>query len=87
MNTAPAKYTHHQAIMLMGVSPSPSSRIIEEARDANAVPVTTAKDAARLPSDLRSAIQVLDVRLEWRDEAALERVLAPVMRQKFGPDG
>ena len=62
-------------------------RIIEEARHANAVPVTTAKDAARLPSGFGSAIEVLDVRLEWRDEAALERVLAPVMRQRGGLDG
>ncbi|MDP6389558.1 MAG: hypothetical protein QF654_06660 [Alphaproteobacteria bacterium] len=58
-----------------------------ETLHANAIPVTTAKGFARLPSGFRSAIEVLDVQFEWCDEAALERVLAPVMRQRVGLDG
>ena len=37
--------------------------------------VTTAKDAARLRPEERAGIEVLDVRIEWRDRSALDALL------------
>jgi tetraacyldisaccharide 4'-kinase len=52
--------------------------LLDEARKLGAVPVTTPKDAARLPGrDL--AIRVVGVRLRWHDEAALARILEHVL--------
>jgi tetraacyldisaccharide 4'-kinase len=50
--------------------------LIEEARHADAVPVTTEKDAVRLPPALRAGIETLPVAIRWRDEAAADRLLA-----------
>ena len=44
-----------------------------------AVPITTPKDAVRLPPAWRADLQVLGVQLAWADEAALERLLAEVL--------
>ncbi|MBI5164592.1 MAG: tetraacyldisaccharide 4'-kinase [Magnetospirillum sp.] len=41
--------------------------------------VTTAKDAVRLPADLRQRVTVLTVGLQWADEPALDRLLAGVL--------
>ncbi len=41
--------------------------------------VTTAKDAARLQPEARAGIEVLDVRIEWRDRPALDALLARVL--------
>ena len=54
-------------------------RLIKEAQSMNAQLVTTEKDAARLPSDLRSGILSLPVRLEFEDVQALENLLEPVL--------
>ncbi|MGB8275374.1 MAG: tetraacyldisaccharide 4'-kinase, partial [Alphaproteobacteria bacterium] len=53
-----------------------------EAEQREAVAVTTEKDAVRLPEEARAWVKVLTVKLAWRDEAALERLLEPVL-----PDG
>jgi tetraacyldisaccharide 4'-kinase len=50
--------------------------LIEEARRADAIPVTTEKDAVRLPGALQPEIRTLPVALRWRDEAAVDRLLA-----------
>ena len=42
-------------------------------------PLTTAKDAVRLPASLRPQVDVLGVRLMWRDETAVERILDEVI--------
>ncbi len=47
----------------------------ERARALGAVPITTPKDAVRLPPVWRAEVEVLGVHLAWADEAALERLL------------
>ena len=54
-------------------------RLMKEAQSMNAQLVTTEKDAARLPSDLRSGILSLPVRLEFDDANTLETLLEPVL--------
>lgn len=44
-----------------------------------AQPLTTAKDAVRLPASLRPQVDVLGVRLSWRDETAVEQILDEVI--------
>lgn len=51
-------------------------RLLADAARLDALPVTTAKDAVRLPPDLRRPIAVLDVAIAWDDEGALDRWLA-----------
>jgi tetraacyldisaccharide 4'-kinase len=62
-------------------SPAELGALLDEASRLGAVPVTTPKDAVRLPSELRSAVSVVGVRLVWEDrreiEALLDRVLRP----------
>lgn len=50
--------------------------ILDEAYQLGAIPVTTAKDAVRLPPDQRGQVNVLSVDLVWEDEAALRAVLS-----------
>jgi len=54
-------------------------KLIEDAAAAGTVPVTTEKDAVRLPAEAHGIIRTLGVTLEWRDEAALDRLLAPAL--------
>ena len=54
-------------------------RVLAHAAALDAVPVTTPKDAVRLPAAIRSRVQVVGVALAWDDPAALERLLAEVM--------
>jgi tetraacyldisaccharide 4'-kinase len=49
--------------------------LVEEAQRLGAVPVTTAKDAVRLPIEARAMVQVLRVELEFETPAALEALL------------
>ena len=50
-------------------------RLTEQARARNAILVTTPKDAVRLPAAFRATVQVIGVRLAWRDETEIEAVL------------
>ncbi len=50
--------------------------LIDAAMRAGAVPVTTEKDAVRLPPEFRSRIETLPVALRWRDDAAVARLLS-----------
>lgn len=52
--------------------------LVEQAVAENALPVTTAKDAARLTPDARAMVKVLCVALEWYQPEALDQLLAPV---------
>lgn len=49
--------------------------MIGEARAAGAALATTAKDAVRLPRELRDAVEVVTVRVRWEDGRALDRLL------------
>ncbi len=53
-------------------APATLGALLEEAARLGAVPVTTPKDAARLPP---GAVAVVGVRLVWQDAAALEHLL------------
>ena len=54
-------------------------RLQKEAQAMNAQLVTTEKDAARLPADLRSGILSLPVRLEFEDTNNLDALLNPLL--------
>jgi len=54
-------------------------RICERAAELKATPVTTAKDAARLPPEARRMVKSLSITLEWQDPEALEHLLSPVL--------
>ena len=49
--------------------------IVDAARAAGALPVTTAKDAVRLPGDLRAPVMVVEVEVVWREAELLDRIL------------
>ncbi len=51
----------------------------ERAAASGAIPVTTAKDAVRLPAAARAMVTTLHVGLEWQDPEALEHLLSPVL--------
>ncbi|CAA7620104.1 tetraacyldisaccharide 4'-kinase [Magnetospirillum sp. UT-4] len=50
-------------------------RLLDEAIALDAIAVTTAKDAIRLPPDLRPRVMVLTVALQWEDTGTLDRLL------------
>ena len=50
----------------------------DEARARDAIIVTTAKDFVRLPEDARTLVRAVEVTVDWADEAALARLLAPL---------
>ncbi|WP_029007192.1 tetraacyldisaccharide 4'-kinase [Azospirillum halopraeferens] len=56
-------------------TPNEVMRLAERAAALGATPVTTAKDAARLPEAARAMVRVLPVTVAWRDPAALDRLL------------
>ena len=49
--------------------------VLERAAQLQAVPVTTKKDAVRVPESLRSRIKVIGVSLTWHDARAIEGLL------------
>ncbi len=54
--------------------------ILREAGAAGAVPVTTEKDAVRLPADLRPSVRTVGIDVAWAEPARLDDVLAGVMK-------
>lgn len=60
-------------------TPGDLRRIEGEAARRNAVPVTTAKDAARLTLADRSRIEILRVGLRWEDESQIEALLSALL--------
>jgi tetraacyldisaccharide 4'-kinase len=61
--------------------PEEIERLRADAARENAVLVTTAKDAARLPRAMRDRVEILRVDLVWRDLAKLEALLVPILRR------
>ena len=59
-------------------SPEEAMALLEEAQRLDATPITTAKDAARLPPAARATVQVLRVTLEFEAPDALEALLERV---------
>ncbi len=55
------------------------NHMLARAAALDAVPVTTPKDAVRLPAEVRSRVRVLGVTLRWDDPAALESLLAEIV--------
>ncbi|MCE2510340.1 MAG: tetraacyldisaccharide 4'-kinase [Alphaproteobacteria bacterium] len=53
--------------------------LLEAAAALDAVPVTTAKDAVRLPADLQARVHAVPVRFRFEDMAALEALLRPAL--------
>ena len=53
--------------------------LVETAAAAGAIPVTTAKDAARMTPEIRPMVEVLDIAPEWDDDGAPARLLAPIL--------
>ncbi len=49
--------------------------VLGEARRLDAVPLTTAKDAVRLPAAVRTRVEVLEIEVVWEDPTALDRLL------------
>jgi tetraacyldisaccharide 4'-kinase len=60
-------------------SPQEIGQVMSAAARIGAQPITTAKDAVRLPGEVRARVEVLGVRLMWREEAALESLLDEVV--------
>lgn len=54
-------------------------RLIEDAAAAGAVAVTTEKDAVRLPAEAHDIVRTLGVTLEWRDQMALDTLVAAAL--------
>lgn len=51
--------------------------LLDAARQAGALPVTTEKDAVRLSPEVRAEVTAVPVEIAWGDPAALEALLAP----------
>ncbi len=60
-------------------TPDEIMALVEAASDLGALPVTTEKDAARLPDAARAMVATLPVRLVFDDEDALDRLLAQAL--------
>ncbi len=55
------------------------ARLFATAQRLGALPVTTEKDAVRLPAEARARVRVVPARLDWDDAAALDRLLDQVL--------
>jgi tetraacyldisaccharide 4'-kinase len=62
-------------------TPGELAGLMARAERLGAVPVTTAKDAVRLPDTLRGAVAVADVMLAWAEPAAIEALLDSVLNR------
>lgn len=54
--------------------------LVDAAWAAGALPVTTAKDAVRLPGDLRAPVMVVEVEVVWREPELLDGILLKAVR-------
>ena len=56
-------------------TPRELGRIVAQARALGVRPLTTPKDATRIPAPLRAEFDVIGVGLQWRDPSAIEALL------------
>ncbi len=59
--------------------PAELERLLRRAAELGAAPVTTPKDAVRLPPGVRSQVRVAGVSLRWADEAQIESLLESLL--------
>ncbi len=59
--------------------------LLREARDRQAILVTTPKDAVRLPSNVRSEVTVVGVGLSWREPELIDQLLDRVVGMQAPP--
>lgn len=59
--------------------PDEIMELVDRAAVLGALPVTTAKDAVRLPAEARALVRVVPVRAVWREPGALDRLLEPIV--------
>ncbi|MBL8645052.1 MAG: tetraacyldisaccharide 4'-kinase, partial [Rhodospirillaceae bacterium] len=64
------RFEDHQAFGASDIQP-----LLDEAFAMKAIPVTTAKDAARLTPDQRQQVNVVSVAVLWQDDSAVEAML------------
>lgn len=67
--------------------PDEVMRMIDLAAAGGAALVTTAKDFVRLPADVQPLVRVLAVRVAWRDDGAIDRLLGPLAGVAQGGTG
>jgi tetraacyldisaccharide 4'-kinase len=60
--------------------PAEVERLLRRAAALGAVAVTTAKDAVRLPPELRARVRVAEAALVWQDPASIEDLLDRMLR-------
>ncbi|MFO1189488.1 MAG: tetraacyldisaccharide 4'-kinase [Alphaproteobacteria bacterium] len=60
-------------------TPDEVMRLVEAARAADAVLITTDKDAVRLPPEARAMVHVLKIALAWDDPANPDRLITPIL--------
>jgi tetraacyldisaccharide 4'-kinase len=56
-------------------TPRELNGLLREARDQQAIPVTTPKDAVRLPPSVRAQVTVIGVGLKWREPGQIDQLL------------
>lgn len=69
------RFEDHHRFDLADIQP-----ILDEAFAVGAIPVTTTKDAMRLPADQRQQVNVLSIEVQWEDRDSLLPLLADVRR-------
>ena len=63
-------------------TPRELRKLSREARDRQAILVTTPKDSVRLPSGFRSQVTVIGVRLSWREPEQIDQFLDRVIAMR-----
>lgn len=66
------------------LDPTEMASLLLRAQSQGAIPVTTEKDAMRLPPAVRQRLVVVPVRVGWEDEPAVEQMLDLLMEGRHG---
>ena len=75
-------FAHGRGMPHIEVCTDELQRLFSEAETTHAALVTTAKDAVRLPAEWRAHVEVLSVRAEFDDAAALDRCIDRVVARE-----